>query len=260
MTARLNAVIAANPWTAATIAIGALVYVVWQLYNGATAAEKAQKRFDESIKRITGSAEAEKAAFDELLNTIKNVNEEGGKRQRAYDKLKASYPDIIKNMTFENVVAANSVKLTKERNEQLAYSEYIGKRVLEVQAKRALLEANSFAANVKGTIFEIDANHNANEALKFYKLAKKESDDAIKAREEAAKREKSTPIVKNKEYWEEQKKEAEAALEMLTKADKGSKKWKLSRIQNKTSIIYHVLWVWMLHKAMTSGHLHGYFL
>ena len=225
MTARLNAVIASNPWTAATIAIGALVYAVWLLHDSTTAAEKAQKRFDESMNRITGSAEAERAAFDELLNTIKNVNEEGGKRQRAYDKLKASYPDIIKNMTFENVVAANSVEITKERNKQLAYSEYIGKRVLAVQARRALLEANSYAANVKGTIFEIEANNKANEALKFYKLAKKESDDAIKAREEAARRQKSTPIVKNKEYWEEQKKEAEAAIELLTKADKGSKKW-----------------------------------
>ena len=69
------------------------------------------------------------------------------------------------------------------------------------------------------------ANKRYDQALEFYNLAKKESDAAIKEREETAKRQKSTPIVKNKEYWEEQKKEAEAALEMLTKADKGSKKW-----------------------------------
>lgn len=223
----LTATMALNPITAASVAIGVLVASVWLLHDSTTSAEKAQKRFDESMKRITGSAEAEKAAFDELLNTVKNVNEAGDKRQRAYDKLKETYPDIIKNMTFENVVAANSVKLTKERNEQLAYSEYMGKRVLAVQAKRALLEAKQHMENVKGTSqasYEYAAKK-YDEALEFYNLAKKESDDAIKAREEAAKRQKSTPIVKNKEYWEEQKKEAEAALELLTKADVGSKKW-----------------------------------
>lgn len=225
MSARLNAVIAANPWTAAAIAIGALVYAIWQLQDNTTAAEKAQKRFDESMKRIVSSAEAEKAAFDELLNTVKNVNEAGDKRQRAYDKLKASYPDIIKNMTFENVVTANSVKLIKEHNEQLAYQEYIGKRVLEVQAKRALLEAKSYAESMKGTDIETYANKKYDEALEFYNLAKKEADDTIKAREEAAKRDKEKKSIRNKEFWETQKKDAEAALEMLTKADKGSKKW-----------------------------------
>lgn len=221
----LTATMALNPITAASVAIGVLVSSVWLLHDSTTAAEKAQKRFDESMKRIVGSAEAEKAAFDELLSTIKNVNEAGDKRQRAYDKLKESYPDIIKNMTFENVVAANSVEITKERNKQLAYSEYIGKRVLEVQAKRALLDAKQQAENVKGTEAEVYANKRYDQALEFYNLAKKESDAAIKEREESAKRQSSTPIVKNKEFWEEQKKEAEAAIELLTKADVGSKKW-----------------------------------
>ena len=221
----LIAKIAINPIAAASVALGVLVASVWLLHDSTTSAEKAQKRFDESMKRIVGSAEAEKAAFDELLNTVKNVNEEGGKRQRAYDKLKESYPDIIKNAKFENVVLYDSVKYRKELNEQLAYSEYIGKRVLEVQAKRALLEAKQHAENVKGTEAEVYANKRYDQALEFYNLAKKESDAAIKEREESAKRQKSTPIVKNKEFWETQKKDAEASLELLTKADVGSKKW-----------------------------------
>ena len=114
-------------------------------------------------------------------------------------------------MTFENVVTANSVKLTKERNEQLAYSEYIGKRVLEVQAKRALLEAKQHAENVKGTEAEVYANKRYDQALEFYNLAKKESDAAIKEREEAARRDKEKKSTPNKEFWEEQKKDAEAA-------------------------------------------------
>ena len=52
----LTATVALNPITAASVAIGVLVASVWLLHDSTTSAEKAQKRFDESMKRITGSA------------------------------------------------------------------------------------------------------------------------------------------------------------------------------------------------------------
>ena len=116
---RLNATLAANPYLAAALAVAALIAGIYALTNQATAAEKANESFKNSIDSLNKSADEEKRKFDDLLNVIKSNVSAQGDRIAAYNKMKLLYPDILKGMTLEQVRLTESTKLQKQHNDEV---------------------------------------------------------------------------------------------------------------------------------------------
>lgn len=75
-TAKLNAVVAANVWTLAAVAIVALAYGVYKLITYQTDAEKAQKKLNDRIKEFNSEVDAEQAGIDRLFGKLEKVNKE----------------------------------------------------------------------------------------------------------------------------------------------------------------------------------------
>lgn len=73
-TAKLNAVVAANVWTLAAVAIAALAYGMYKLITYQTDAEKAQKKLNDRIKEFNSETEAEQAEIDRLFGKLEKVN------------------------------------------------------------------------------------------------------------------------------------------------------------------------------------------
>jgi chromosome segregation ATPase len=104
------ATLAANPYTAILTAVGLVVAALVAFTNGTEDATKAQKEFNEELKKDTA---AEVSKFDALRRTIENVNLSLGTRKKALEELRGQFPAYFKDLKDEEILAGN-VKIQYE--------------------------------------------------------------------------------------------------------------------------------------------------
>lgn len=187
ITAKLNAVIMANPYTIAAVAIAALAYGIYKLCTAQSAAEKAQEAFNEKIEDGKKKQDEFVSKTNELIGVIRTETNTRYMRTKAFKELNDKYPGLLKNMSMEKLLLMDNLELQKLISQ---YTENESKKELFAgldgatkdlaTAKQAL--DNYVSNSSKGTggtsIFEVwrlDGNiEEAEESLKLWQDKLKE--------------------------------------------------------------------------------------
>ena len=174
-TNRLTAAMLANPYGAIAVALTAVIAAMWAFSDSTSAAERAQKDFNEEKKRAEEQEQKHKEAVEALLNVVRDEASATADRQSALEQLQKYYPQIFDKYDTETLKLQDIAKLKREIAEYDGKAKMdkakdeLGKAQEEVEkAKKALKDANGELAGgmVSGTAHAYKL-HKAVERLEY---------------------------------------------------------------------------------------------
>ena len=163
--ARLNAVIMANPWTIAAVAVAALAYGIYKLITYQTDAEKAQAKLNETIEQSNRAIDSERMQIDAMFARMKAAKKGTEEYKAAKDAILSKYGDYLKSLGDEKTALddlAKAYKIVTQEAEKAARA-----RAMETATK----DASDTYAEKKG-----DARNEVKELLDKKFKGKKDSD------------------------------------------------------------------------------------
>lgn len=113
-TNRLTAAMLANPYGAIAVALTAVIAAMWAFSDSTTAAERAQKDFNEEKKRAEEQEQKHKEAVEALLNVVRDEASATADRQSALEQLQKYYPQIFSKYDTETLKLQDIAKLKRE--------------------------------------------------------------------------------------------------------------------------------------------------
>jgi tape measure domain-containing protein len=108
----LNAVMSINPYVLVATAIAATVAVVWLLYDGTTAQERAQKALNKTLADAKQKKEDLAGATSKLTGVINNETASKFDQIDAFRQLQEQYPEALKNM---DIYAFKAMSVTEQQ-------------------------------------------------------------------------------------------------------------------------------------------------
>ena len=174
-TNRLTAAMLANPYGAIAVALTAVIAAMWAFSDSTSAAERAQKDFNEEKKRAEEQEQKHKEAVEALLNVVRDEASATADRQSALEQLQKYYPQIFDKYDTETLKLQDIANLKREIAEYDGKAKVdkakdeLGKAQEEVEkAKKALKDANGEVAGgmVSGTAHAYKL-HKAVERLEY---------------------------------------------------------------------------------------------
>lgn len=120
-TNRLTAAMLANPYGAIAVALSAVIAAMWAFSDSTSAAEKAQKDFNEEKKRAEEEEQKHKEAVESLINVARDEASATADRHSALVQLQKYYPQIFEKYNTETLKLQDIAKLKRE------IAEYDGK-------------------------------------------------------------------------------------------------------------------------------------
>lgn len=124
-TNRLTAAMLANPYGAIAVALTAVIAAMWAFSDSTSAAERAQKDFNEEKKRAEEQEQKHKEAVEALLNVVRGEASATADRQSALEQLQKYYPQIFSKYDIETLKLQDIAKLKRE------IAEYDGKAKMD---------------------------------------------------------------------------------------------------------------------------------
>lgn len=109
----LSAVISANPFTAAAIALGALIAVIYAYTRAGSQASQVAKTLADVQAQSAASTAKERAELDSLLKIAKDETQLKENRISAIKKLNALSPEYLGNITLETINTSEATKATE---------------------------------------------------------------------------------------------------------------------------------------------------
>ena len=146
-TNRLTAAMLANPYGAIAVALTAVIAAMWAFSDSTSAAEKAQKDFNEEKKRAEEEEQKHKEAVESLINVARDEASATADRHSALVQLQKYYPQIFEKYNTETLKLQDIAKLKRE------IAEYDGKVKLD-KAKDELGKAQKEATDAKRNLEE----------------------------------------------------------------------------------------------------------
>lgn len=147
-TNRLTAAMLANPYGAIAVALTAVIAAMWAFSDSTSAAERAQKDFNEEKKRAEEQEQKHKEAVEALLNVVRDEASATADRQSALEQLQKYYPQIFSKYDTETLKLQDIAKLKREiaeydgRAKVDRAKDELGKAQEDVEkAKKALKDA-----------------------------------------------------------------------------------------------------------------------
>ena len=219
-----NKVLAMNPYVAVGMAVVSLGVAVYTLAEHTTYAEKTARSAAESMEKMKNASENLKNKINELLSVIRDETSTQYKKTDAYLKLQNILPEVFKNMDIEKIKLMDKLSLLEKINKASDRREIVGAKTSVVLAQKEVDKINALIAadSQRGTYsgqYEIQLS----DAKSKLEAAKKVVADIEKIQVEANKQKEKDDkkvVVKNKEYWTNQKKEAETALNSIASSQK----------------------------------------
>lgn len=141
-TKRLTAALLANPYGAIAVALTTVVSMMWAFSDSTSAAEKAQKDFNEEKKRAEEQEQKHREAVEALLNVVRDEASATADRQSALEQLQKYYPQIFDKYDTEALKLQDIAKLKRE------IAEYDGKAKV-AKAKSELEKAQEDVEKAK---------------------------------------------------------------------------------------------------------------
>lgn len=225
----LNAAMLTNPYVAlATVVVG-LGVAMWALHDSTTATERAEKQLNNTIDIQKQQLDELKGKVNSLVSIIKNESASQFDKIRAYKQLQSLMPTVFSNMDIEKLKLLDILSVNKQISEEINRRERIGAKTRLVMAQNKVNNINALIAedSKRGTYYG-QYESQLSEAKAEQEVAQKYVDDLLKIQSEANKKKKQEDKkeeIRNKEYWENRKKEAENARNALDVSKKNSKEW-----------------------------------
>lgn len=148
-TNRLTAAMLANPYGAIAVALTAVIAAMWAFSDSTSAAERAQKDFNEEKKRAEEQEQKHKEAVEALLNVVRDEASATADRQSALEQLQKYYPQIFAKYDTETLKLQDIAKLKREiaeydgRAKVDRAKDELGKAQEEVEKAKKALKALS---------------------------------------------------------------------------------------------------------------------
>lgn len=117
--ALLNKTMLANPYVLVTTLIVGASAAMWILADHTSAAEKAQKRFDEQKEQSVKKEQEHKQRLEELVSAIQNEYTSSMDRVKAMKAIKDEYPVLFQKYIDEKGHIRDLIALWKEYNEEV---------------------------------------------------------------------------------------------------------------------------------------------
>lgn len=222
--AAYNKVLIMNPYVAVGMAVVSLGVAVYTLADHTTYAEKTARSAAESMEKMKNASDSLKNKINELLSVIRDETSTQYKKADAYLKLQGILPEVFKNMDIEKIKLMDKLSLLEKINEASDRREIVGAKTNVVLAQKEVDKINALiAADSKRGTYSGQYEIQLSDAKSKLEAAKKVVADIKKIQIEANKqkeKEDKKVVVKNKEYWTNQKKEAETALNSIASSQK----------------------------------------
>ena len=222
--AAYNKVLAMNPYVAVGMAVVSLGVAVYTLADHTTYAEKTTRSAAESMEKMKNASDSLKNKINELLSVIRDETSTQYKKADAYLKLQGILPEVFKNMDIEKIKLMDKLSLLEKINEASDRREIVGAKTNVVLAQKEVDKINALiAADSKRGTYSGQYEVQLSDAKSKLEAAKKVVADIEKIQIEANKQKEKDDkkvVIKNKEFWSNQKKEAETALDAIASSQK----------------------------------------
>lgn len=219
----LNASMLTNPYAALALVVAGLVTAMWALSDGTSAAEKAQKRFNDEQDKMTQRENERKSQVESLIRVIQDETETELAKITAYERLQKLSPAITSAYSLEKLAIldlAEAQKILNKERDTATYDTYL--RNIEESSSRLkqLKRDNGKLLGISpstGIPLTINNNKAIDEEFKYLQQQKKALDEfSNKIMKTSEPSEKSTTyqedLAKAKEDWLSAKKGYEALL------------------------------------------------
>ena len=226
----LNASMLTNPYVALGTVIIGLTATMLALSDSTTIAEKAQKRFNDEQDKMIQQETDRKNQVESLIRIIQDETETELAKISVYEQLQKLSPAITGAYKLEELAVldlAEANKLLNKERDTNTYDSYIRNIDESTQRLKKLREDNGRLIGVSpstGIPLTVNNNKAIAEEEERIKLLQKELEN-FKRKLSKSTTDTTKEEIKNKSYWEKQKKEAEAARDALAVSEKNSKKW-----------------------------------
>lgn len=219
-----NKVLAMNPYVAVGMAVVSLGVAVYTLADHTTYAEKTVRTAAESMEQMKNASESLKNKISELLSVIRDETSTQYQKADAYLKLQGILPEVFKNMDIEKIKLMDQLSLLKQINKAADRREIVGAKTSVVLAQKEVDKINALiAADSKRGTYSGQYEIQLSDAKSKLEAAKKVVADIEKIQAEASKQKEKDDkkvIIKNKEHWTNQKKDAEEALDSIASSQR----------------------------------------
>ncbi len=221
----LNLSMLKNPYVLAAAAITGLVYGAYKLATAESEIERAIRETNDSLESQKNHYDELKNKSGELSNILSNESKSIEERFIAYRQLQRLMPEIFQNMDWETAKRKTNAELIKLEADELLRQQRIGLKTKVVMSQQKIqgLE-NSIIRTTNRGGYTGALKEDLDAAKKELEIYTKALEDFEKA-DEQAKKESEKPVVYNKKYWEERKKEAEDARAALDSSKENSEEW-----------------------------------
>lgn len=118
--AAYNKILSLNPYVAIGMAVVSLGIAMWTLADSTTAAERAQKRFNEQKEEAIKKEQEHKRNLEDLISTLQNESTSSFERLRAMNAIKDNYPSIFQKYIDEKGHVRDLIGLWREYNEEVS--------------------------------------------------------------------------------------------------------------------------------------------
>lgn len=226
----LNASMLTNPYVALGTVIIGLTATMLALSDSTTIAEQAQKRFNDEQDKMIQQETDRKNQVESLIRIIQDETETELAKISVYEQLQKLSPAITGAYKLEELAVldlAEANKLLNKERDTNTYDSYIRNIDESTQRLKKLREDNGRLIGVSpstGIPLTVNNNKAIAEEEERIKLLQKALEN-FKRKLSKSTTDTTKEEIKNKSYWEKQKKEAEAARDALAVSEKNSKKW-----------------------------------
>ena len=214
----------ANPYVLAAAAAAALGYAIYKYATRATAAEKAQDRFNKTVKESQQRNEEYKNKIQDLVSIARSDAAATTERYKALFQLQRLMKSVFKDMDLKKLKDMDDLELTNKIAEAEARRNVVIAKTNLVMAKQRLQKIDNqiiLTNNKNGYTGALKEDREA--VSKEVDLLQGEVDRAvnmhsisIKAQVQANKE----AAIQNKAFWSKQKDDATKALESIASAQK----------------------------------------
>ena len=228
----LNSTMLANPAVLVTAALAGLVYGIGKLITSEKGAEKAQRLHAEAMSEMDEKYKEASSSAKEYISTIQDVEAQPGQRTLAYEKLSKLVPELTNLYSKEQLAvmsladAYNALQKAQDTQKEAELKKAWEDSVESVRKYKEAMDAAQKAGNQYMFLRAKEGKEQADEASKlaFNAYIKKSRENAIAYTPDQNAKDPTDAVNRNKKYWEDVKKEAQAALDAMSDEELKSKK------------------------------------
>lgn len=219
-----TAAMLANPYILAAAAAATLGYAIYKYATRATAAEKAQYRFNKTVKESQQRAEDYKNKIQGLVSIARSDAAATTERYKALLQLQRLMKSVFKDMDLKKLKDMDDLELTNKIAEAEARRNVVIAKTNLVMAKQRLQKIDNqiiLTNNRNGYTGALKEDREA--VAKEVDLLQGEVDRAVKVHSISIKahvQSQKEAATQNKAFWTKQKDDATKALESIASAQK----------------------------------------